>query len=129
MLYLQTTTIYHQNGRKTGNDTIRRPSKWLLLFASTTRNPNRNRVLVLLSLKAGLRAGEIDNVTWDMALDPSGDIATVIELRNHAAKKKSRRLIATHPDLRGALVTLVQTSSQVRQLANKCVFVIECSSP
>jgi hypothetical protein len=62
-------------------------------------------------------------VTWDMALDPSGDIATVIELRNHAAKKKSGRLIATHPDLRGALVTLVQTSSKVRQLANKCVFV------
>lgn len=30
-----------------------------------------------------------------------------------------------HPDLRGALVTLVQTSSQVRQLANKCVFVSE----
>ena len=31
----------------------------LLLFTSTTRNPIRNHVLVLLSLKAGLRAGEI----------------------------------------------------------------------
>lgn len=86
-------------------------------------------MLVLLSLKAGLRAGEIANVTWDMALDPSGDIATVIELRNHAAKKNSGRLIAMHPDLRGALVTLVQTSSQARQLANKSSFVSECSSP
>jgi integrase len=75
----------------------------LLLFASTTRNPIRNRVLVLLSLKAGLRAGEIANLTWDMALDPSGDIAAVIELRDHAAKKKSGRLIAMHPDLRDAL--------------------------
>jgi integrase len=75
----------------------------LLSFASTTRNPIRNRVLVLLSLKAGLRAGEIANLTWPMVLDPSGDIGRVIELRNHAAKKYSGRLIAMHPDLRDAL--------------------------
>ena len=43
----------------------------LLSFASTTRNPPRNRVLVLLSLKAGLRAGEIANLTWPMVLDPA----------------------------------------------------------
>ncbi|HEY5073839.1 MAG TPA: site-specific integrase [Pyrinomonadaceae bacterium] len=75
----------------------------LLLFASTTRNPIRNRVLALLSLKAGLRAGEIANLTWPMVLDPGSDIGPVIELRDHAAKKKSSRLIAMHPDLRDAL--------------------------
>ena len=75
----------------------------LLSFASTTRNPLRNRVLVLLSLKAGLRAGEIANLTWPMVLDPGGDIGPVIELRNHAAKKKTGRVIAMHPDLRAAL--------------------------
>ena len=75
----------------------------LLLFASTTRNPLRNRVLILLSLKAGLRAGEIANLTWPMVLDPGGEIGPVLELRNHAAKKKSGRLIAMHPDLRDAL--------------------------
>ena len=75
----------------------------LLLFVSTTRNPLRNRVLVLLSLKAGLRAGEIANLTWPMVLAPAGDIGPVIELRNHAAKKKTGRLIAMHPDLRAAL--------------------------
>ena len=31
----------------------------LLVFASTTRHPVRNRLIVLLSIKAGLRAGEI----------------------------------------------------------------------
>jgi integrase len=75
----------------------------LLSFVSTGRNPIRNRVLVLLSLKAGLRAGEIANLTWPMVLDPGGDIAAVIEVRNHAAKKKSGRVIAMHPDLRDAL--------------------------
>jgi integrase len=75
----------------------------LLAFASTTRNPLRNRVLILLSLKAGLRAGEIANLTWPMVLDPDGGIGPVIELRNYAAKKNSGRLVAMHPDLHAAL--------------------------
>jgi integrase len=61
----------------------------LLSFASTTRNPLRNRVLVLLSLKADLRAGEIANLTWPMVLGAEGGIAPVIELRDHAATKAS----------------------------------------
>jgi integrase len=44
----------------------------LLVFASCTRNPLRNRVIVLLSAKAGLRAGEIANLTWDMLVDANG---------------------------------------------------------
>jgi hypothetical protein len=32
----------------------------LLLVAETSRHPSRNKVMVLLSAKAGLRAGEID---------------------------------------------------------------------
>lgn len=75
----------------------------LLSFAHTTRYAERNRVIVLLSLKAGLRAGEIAKLTWPMVLDPSGDIASAIELRDHAAKKKSGRLIPIHSELRLAL--------------------------
>lgn len=75
----------------------------LLSFASTTRYPIRNRIIVLLSLKAGLRAGEIAKLTWPMVLDPDGGIAPVIELRDHAAKKKSGRLIPIHTTLKDAL--------------------------
>ena len=32
--------------------------------------PLRNRLIVLLSVKAGLRAGEIANPTWEMVLTP-----------------------------------------------------------
>jgi integrase/recombinase XerD len=78
----------------------------LLVFASCTRNPLRNRVLVLLSAKAGLRAGEIANLTWDMVLDPTGQISGMIELRDHAAKKGSGRVIPIHPELRDALAAL-----------------------
>ena len=76
----------------------------LLLFASSTRNPDRDKLIVLLSVKAGLRAAEIAKLTWEMVFDPSGEIGRVIELRNRAAKKGSGRLIPLHPSLRAALV-------------------------
>ena len=78
----------------------------LLFFAANTRYPHRNRVVVLLSVKAGLRAAEIANLTWDMVLDPSGTVGTILELRDWAAKKQSGRSIPLHPDLRAALVAL-----------------------
>ena len=62
----------------------------LLVFASCTRHPLRNRVIVLLAAKAGLRAGEIANLTWDMVLDPTGGISPVIELRDHRCQERRR---------------------------------------
>ena len=76
----------------------------LLVFVGCTRHPLRNRVIVLLAAKAGLRAVEIAQVTWDMVLDPTGDIGSVMELRDVAAKNGGGRLIPVHPDLRQALV-------------------------
>ena len=80
-------------------------------FAERTRNPIRNRVIVLLSAKAGRRAGEIANLTWDMVVDAGGQISNVIELRDHAAKKGSGRLIPMHAGLAEALSVWRQTSS------------------
>jgi integrase len=78
----------------------------LLVFAGCTRNPLRNRVIVLLSAKAGLRANEIANLTWDMVLGPTGQISGIIELRDYAAKKRSGRVIPIHPELGAALTDL-----------------------
>jgi integrase/recombinase XerD len=75
----------------------------LLLFAETTRYPLRDRVIVLLSVKAGLRAAEIANLTWDMVLDPEGGICTSLELRDSAAKMGHGRVIPLHSDLRDVL--------------------------
>jgi integrase len=77
----------------------------LLFYAAATRDPIRNRVIVLLSAKAGLRAGEVAKLTWDMVVEPSGAIGTVIELHDHAAKKRGGRLIPLHADLRDALLS------------------------
>jgi integrase len=76
----------------------------LLLFAETTRYPQRNRVVILLSAKAGLRAAEIANLTWDMIQTPAGDIGTLIELRDEAAKMGHGRRIPMQNELRNALL-------------------------
>jgi integrase len=78
----------------------------LLLYAETTRQPARNKVMVLLSAKAGLRAGEIAHLTWDMVTDPTGAVGSTIELSDHAAKKGSGRKVPLHGDLRRALAEL-----------------------
>lgn len=78
----------------------------LLKQAGRGRHPERDRVMVLLSIKAGLRAGEIAKLTWPMVLDPQGRIAERIELHDRAAKKCSGRTIPIHPDLKTALARL-----------------------
>jgi integrase len=82
----------------------------LLIFSDCTRNPVRDRLIVLLSAKAGMRAGEIANLTWDMVVNASGQVSNVIELRDHAAKKGSGRLIPIHTDLADALSAWRQIS-------------------
>jgi integrase/recombinase XerD len=82
----------------------------LLFFADNSRSRLRNRLIVLLSTKAGLRAGEIAKLTWDMVLGAGGEVGAVLELRDHAAKMGSGRLIPLHPDLQQALSALRQSS-------------------
>jgi integrase len=75
----------------------------LLRFAQASRHPDRNRVIVLLSFKAGLRAAEIANLSWAMVIDATGAIAPVIELHDQATKNRGGRRIPVHPDLYTAL--------------------------
>src|SRR5258707_6704003 len=71
------------------------------------RYPLRDRVIFLLSIKAGLRAKEVASVTWAMITDAEGEIADVIALENRASKGKGGgRHIPIHPDLKAALIKL-----------------------
>jgi integrase len=76
----------------------------LLFFAERSRHPLRNRLIVLLSVKAGLRAAEIAKLTWDMVLGPSSEVGSAIELQDKIAKKRGGRSIPLHVELREALI-------------------------
>ena len=59
-----------------------------------SRHPERDRVILLLSFKAGLRAKEIAAVTWDMVTDASGEVGHIIALEG--APHKAGRLGVGH---------------------------------
>ena len=67
--------------------------------------------MLLLSHKAGLRAGEIAQLTWPMVTDASGRVADRLELHDVAAKMGSGRMVPLNPELRQALRQLWATSS------------------
>src|SRR3954451_9731074 len=69
MLGRQAKTISHP--------TLRR----MLAYARRTRTPKRDQVIVLLSVKAGLRACEIAALEWPMVLDANGAVGDLIEIR------------------------------------------------
>ncbi|HLG85506.1 MAG TPA: site-specific integrase [Bradyrhizobium sp.] len=75
-------------------------------FLSKTRYPTRNRVIFLLSVKAGLRAKEIARLKWTMVIDAEGEVSHAIHLANNASKGRSGRTIPMHGQLRAALAEL-----------------------
>ena len=71
---------------------------------TSSRYPARDKVIVLLSVRAGLRAKEIARVTWSMVLDADGHVGDALELHDKASKgKKGGRTIPLHRQLRAAL--------------------------
>ena len=84
--------------------------KRMLRFASRTPFSARDRAMILLSVKAGLRACEIARLDWSMVLDARGRVADVMSVRDAIAKKRSGRRVPMHRDLRRALQALLLVS-------------------
>lgn len=95
----------------------------ILHHVQQKRYPLRDRVMVLLSIKAGMRAKEIALLTWAMVTDADGAIARVIALPNRASKGKSRgRTIPIHPLLHEALETLYRARHEAVVLGERVIF-------
>jgi integrase/recombinase XerC len=74
---------------------------------SSSRYRERDRVMILLSVKAGLRAKEIACLTWAMVTDAQGELGDAIHLPNSASKGKSGgRTVPLNPALHQALADL-----------------------
>jgi integrase len=74
--------------------------------------PERDRVILLLSARAGLRACEIAGLTWGMVLDARGQVGHEIAIHSRIAKGFSGRRIPIHPELRAALRVLYASRSR-----------------
>ena len=73
-------------------------------YLAKTRHPTRNRLIFLLSIRAGLRAREIALLTWSMVTDAEGKVGRAIALQNGASKGRSGRIVPLHSQLRVALI-------------------------
>ena len=85
----------------------------MLRRVSHSSFPARDRAMILLSIKAGLRACEIAGLDWSMVLDAQGHVSGTIHVRDVIAKKRGGRRIPMHPDLRRALERLARTTEPV----------------
>ncbi len=87
--------------------------KRMLRRVSRSSFPERDRAMILLSVKAGLRACEIAGLDWSMVLDAQGRVSGTIHVRDLIAKKRGGRRIPMHPDLRRALERLARTTEPI----------------
>ncbi|KAE9627820.1 tyrosine-type recombinase/integrase [Parasedimentitalea maritima] len=67
------------------------------------RHVARNKVMILLSFKAGLRACEIAGLDWSRVLRSNGKTGSSITICKSIAKRGSGRTIPMNSDLHGAL--------------------------
>jgi integrase len=78
--------------------------KAVLAAVEDRRYPLRDRVMVLLSIRAGLRAKEIAMVRWSMVTDAEGNVGDALHLPNKASKgKNGGRTVPLRAELRDAL--------------------------
>jgi integrase/recombinase XerD len=80
----------------------------LIWYVGTLRQPLRNEVIVMLSVRAGLHAKEIACLTWSMVTDADGDIGTFIHLTDKASKGRGGRVIPLNMQLRLKLADLLE---------------------
>lgn len=88
----------------------------VLTFLKGTRYPERNKVIFLLSVRAGLRAKEIASITWGMLTDAENRVSDAISLQDVASKGKSGGTIWLNKELQTALNDY-----------RKCISVAKCS--
>lgn len=82
-------------------------------YLSKGRNGTRNHSVMLLSVKAGLRAKEIASLKWSMLVGPDGRLGQTINLTNDASKGSSGRIIPINKTLQMSLETLLAHESKL----------------
>jgi integrase len=107
---------YEYGGVRDGDGTVQGPhakianptqERAMLGSLDTARYPSRDRVMFLLSMKAGLRAKAMAALTWAIVTNATGQVGEAIQLQNRASKGTTGgRTIPLHPDLWDALIAL-----------------------
>ena len=88
------------------------------------RNGLRNQTIFLLSVKSGLRAKEISQLSWKEVCNSDGQVDTQINLSNQTSKGNSGRVIPLHKSVRENLIELLERHHKCRSFNLNSSFVI-----
>ena len=97
----------------------------IVSYLSGRRNGLRNKVIFLLSVKAGLRAKEIASLKWSMVVDPDGNISSIIQLPNEASKGSSGRIIPINKKLKQSLIEMLNEEMKKKDFDIANSFVVQ----
>ena len=86
--------------------------KMVCSFLDSKKHAQRNKVMFLLSVRAGLRAKEVGLVRWSHLVGSDGCLMDELHLPNLATKGNSGRVIPLHKDLKVALEVLFETAKR-----------------
>jgi integrase/recombinase XerC len=75
----------------------------------------RNRVLVMLSFNAGLRACEMAGLDWRMVVGADGKVGTCMMIHDAIAKNGRGRRLPTHAKLKSGLIRLHASLGRPKQ--------------
>ena len=82
-------------------------------YLGARRNGLRNQVILMLSVKAGLRAKEIANLKWSMVLSADGLVGDAIHLTDNASKGRSGRIVPLNKHLKSLIKDLCEARIHV----------------
>jgi integrase len=95
----------------------------IMEHVTKTRYPTRDKLMVLFSIKAGLRPKEIASLKWGMVTDAQGSITKGIAIPNVASKgKKAGRTIPMHPAIHEALKTFKQQRGKLTNAKSSIIY-------
>lgn len=96
----------------------------VMSYLLTRRHGLRDQTILLLSVRAGLRAKEIANLKWAMVLGADGEVGDSIHLTDEASKGKSGRIVPLNKQLRGNLVQMLIEARQKRHFGPETAYVV-----
>jgi len=88
----------------------------LLWYVGTLQHAQRNEIVVLRSLRAGLRAKEIAELQWAMLTDAEENIGSSIQLTDKASKGRGGRVIPLNLQLSLKLADLLESEHQYHSI-------------
>ena len=88
------------------------------------RNGLRNQTIFLLSVRSGLRAKEISQLSWKEVCNSDGKVDTQINLTNQTSKGNSGRVIPLHKSVRENLIELLERHKKYRAFNMNSSFVV-----